>query len=84
MLLDACSKPSLAANFSVQILREILGFRILLEPESKKFDPQAPQNCSEIEANGSTKAEFLPRSSKSHNFLEIQWFFDLQMGPPNQ
>ena len=68
----------------VQILWEILGFQILVEPESKKFGPQAPQKYSKIEANGSTKAEFLPRSSKSMIFLEIQWFFDFQMGPQNQ
>ena len=54
---------------------------MLLEPESKKFGPQAPQNCSEIEANGSTKAEFLPRSFKSYNFLEIQWFLTSKWDP---
>ena len=62
------------AQFSIQILQKFLGFRILLELQSKKLGPQKPRNCSGIEANGTTKAELLPRSSKSHHFSKFTGF----------
>ena len=81
MLLDACTKPNLdfASKFSrYSWIPHASGTRI------QENWLQASRNRSEIEANGSTKAEFLPRSSKSHNLLKIYWFFDLRMGPQNQ
>ena len=48
-----------------------------------KFGSWTPQNCFKIEAIGSTKAELLPRLSKSHDFLEILKVLDLQIGPQN-
>ena len=67
----------------VTMLQQILRFSMFLEPKSMKFGPWAPPNCLKIEANGATKTELLARFSKSHDFLEILKFLDLQIGRQN-
>ena len=67
----------------IQIPLQILRFCMLLEPECERFGCQAPRNCFEIEANGTTKARLLSRSSKSHDFPKFSWFLHLQFGSQN-
>ena len=74
---------SIASSFATKFCSKSSNCYRFCSQNPSKNGAWAPPNCSEIEANGTTKAELLSRSSQSRDFLEIWWFLDLQIGPPN-
>ena len=62
---------SIASSFATKFCSKSSNCYRFCNQNPSKNGASAPPNCSEIEANGPTKAELLSRSSQSRDFLEI-------------
>ena len=62
---------SIASSFATKFCSKLSNCYRFCSQNPSKNGASAPPNCSEIEANGTTKAELLSRSSQSRDVLEI-------------